>query len=218
MSLLSRLFFVPLLLFLVPGLSGCSESKSSASPVESKDSDHGDHHDDHSDSDHESDEHGHDHGHSHGPAYKPDTFEEALKEIKHRLSHMKSDIKGGHLDHVEEEMGKLKEFINWLPELAADSDLPEKEWNQVNAETKTMLGLCEVAGKELKAGTLKVEFTADLKKKITELQKLLPLMFISISDSSGDETDSASTPDTKTPAASEAAPDSTPEAENSGRE
>lgn len=167
-----KLYHLPVLLLLTCAFtSGCQESNSAESPANTEE--HTSHDDHHDESEH-GHEHEHDHGHSHGPAYKPDTYGEALKEIKHRLAHMKSDLKHGHDDHVQEELVKLKEFINWLPELSGDTDMPEKEWNQVKSTSQKLLLRCEQIEQDLKSGETSDSFVTEMRKAIATLQDLEP--------------------------------------------
>lgn len=59
------------------------------------------------------------------PAHKPESFAEAVTELKSRGPAV---FAGEATDDAQQE---LLDIINWLPELAADSDLKRKQWEQV---------------------------------------------------------------------------------------
>jgi hypothetical protein len=61
------------------------------------------------------------------PAHKPRTFPDAvrrLRELNDRLARGASD---------EPALGIALDIANWLPEIAAESEMPEAPWNEVNA-------------------------------------------------------------------------------------
>ncbi|MEZ6048918.1 MAG: hypothetical protein R3C11_25735 [Planctomycetaceae bacterium] len=153
---------IPLLLLalILVILSGCENANSASSNGES--------------SPHPKEDE-HDHEHSHGPAYKPKNFKKAVHEIDHRLEHMREDIEHDHLDHVADELPKLKEFINWLPELAGDTDMQEQEWNEVKSISQEMLVICESVALELSAGNLDPKYLLELESKMKLQLELIPL-------------------------------------------
>ena len=81
----------------------------------------------------------HDHLHDHGiPDHKPATFAEAVKQLPRRQRLLLSEFSAGHLDHAQEAIQKLQDVIGWLPELAADTDLRESDWNTVQSVSQQM--------------------------------------------------------------------------------
>ena len=44
----------------------------------------------------------------------------------------------GHNEHADEAVHVMLDVTRWLPEIAADSDLPEEEWNIVNADAESL--------------------------------------------------------------------------------
>lgn len=77
--------------------------------------------------------------HDHGiPDHKPASFAEAVQELPRKQRLAVSELKVGHLDHAQEAIQKLQDVIRWLPELAADTDLAEADWNAVQALSRQM--------------------------------------------------------------------------------
>jgi hypothetical protein len=139
MSLLTRSLCIALLL----GLAGCRAE----------------HHDDH--------EHEHEHEHEHGhaehtdPPHWPDDFPDAVARLLDGQARLRELLSAGQLDatldgllHVQRDLAK------WLPEVAADSDMPEPPWNRVNALAAHLLASYEGvivdfdAGRPLDGGRL----------------------------------------------------------------
>lgn len=86
----------------------------------------------------DADDHANDHHLEHFvPHHKPANFDAAVRQIDERTEHL--SLHAGHRHGDEgEELQELLDVVNWIPELAADSDLNESEWNQANAAKKTM--------------------------------------------------------------------------------
>lgn len=83
--------------------------------------------------------HDHEHLHDHGiPDHKPASFAEAVKQLPRRQRLVLGEFKVGHLDHAQEAIQKLQDVIRWLPELAADTDLGEADWNTVQSLSQRM--------------------------------------------------------------------------------
>ena len=99
--------------FLLSGLSGCGTSE------------HADAHED-------------DHHLEHFvPHHKPANFAQAVEDIEHRAEHLSEHAGHGHDDEAEE-FQELLDVVNWIPELAADSDLNEVDWNTARSAGETL--------------------------------------------------------------------------------
>ncbi|MEZ6038945.1 MAG: hypothetical protein R3C20_00470 [Planctomycetaceae bacterium] len=66
------------------------------------------------------------------PHHKPANFAVAVEEVEHRAQHLSEHAGHGHDDEAEE-FQELIDIVNWIPELAADSDLNEPDWNTANS-------------------------------------------------------------------------------------
>jgi hypothetical protein len=75
------------------------------------------------------------------PAHKPKTFPDAvlrLREMNDRISHgLREEQPGSSRDQKTLQMAL--DVANWLPEIAADSDMPEKPWNDVNTRSEALV-------------------------------------------------------------------------------
>jgi hypothetical protein len=86
---------------------------------------------------------GHDENHaSHViPAHKPKTFPDAVRRLREMNDQMfRGGVKedpGSSLD--EKTLQMALDIANWLPEIAADSDMPERPWNEVNARSGALV-------------------------------------------------------------------------------
>lgn len=116
---------------------GCDAGQSAA---ENDDHDHGHSH-----------AHDHDHGHSHGddhdhfhehdhvvPDHKPTDFGEAVARIGELHEEIGEEFAEGHADHADEAVHVMLDLARWLPEIAADSDMPEKDWVAVKADAAAL--------------------------------------------------------------------------------
>jgi hypothetical protein len=88
---------------------------------------------------------GEDHDHDHIghviPAHKPKAFPEAvhrLRELNDRIARGKSEGQPAAAPD-DRTLNIALDIANWLPEIAAESDIPEKEWNEVNARSAAIV-------------------------------------------------------------------------------
>lgn len=65
------------------------------------------------------------------PHHKPANFAAAVEDIEHRAQHLSDHAGHGHADEGDE-FQELVDIVNWIPELAADSDLNEADWNKAS--------------------------------------------------------------------------------------
>ncbi|MFI4850459.1 MAG: hypothetical protein ACIAZJ_15235 [Gimesia chilikensis] len=69
-----------------------------------------------------------DHLEHHIPEHKPKTYTETVKELDTR---MRTLLNQSPASVNQEEKQQLEEIIDWIPELAADSELKHKDWDEV---------------------------------------------------------------------------------------
>jgi len=86
-----------------------------------------------------SDDHDHLHEHSHDiPAHRPRDFGAAAAAVRKLHNFVIEELDEGHADHAHEAIDHLIDIARWFPEIAADSDLPEAQWNAVNADAQAL--------------------------------------------------------------------------------
>jgi hypothetical protein len=144
-------------------LAGCGADTPPKSASSSADQEHA--HDDH------------DHHHDHGiPDHKPATFAEAVRQLPRRQKLVVSEFKVGHLDHALEAVGRFQDLIRWLPELAADTDLVESDWNAVQAIAQRMEAIVRPwPGYQSKPAAQEIESLTELTGELRPLaDKTLP--------------------------------------------
>ncbi len=71
------------------------------------------------------------------PHHKPPNFAAAVDDIESRVEHLSDHAGHGHA-HEAEEFQELLDIVGWIPELAADSDLNESDWNQAKSSAAVM--------------------------------------------------------------------------------
>jgi hypothetical protein len=77
------------------------------------------------------------------PAHKPKTFPDAvrrLRELHPQIARSVSERSG------DGAMAIALDVAAWLPEIAADSEMPEQPWNRVNDQAGVLLARYEVLG------------------------------------------------------------------------
>lgn len=99
------------------------------------------------------------------PDYKPASFAESVEQIEHRCEHLAAHAGHGHHDEADE-FQELVEIVDWIPELAADSDLNEADWNKAVLAGQVMaqqLATCMMADGSLDVSGLPQATAAELK-------------------------------------------------------
>jgi hypothetical protein len=119
----------------------------------------------------------HDQEHEHAghfiPAHKPKSFPQAirrLRELNQLLSRKLTEGKSRDLIH-DDTLAVAIDIATWLPEIAADSDMPEQSWNRANDRSAVI-----VSNYQKLASNPASDSTVALKKAdeaISELETLL---------------------------------------------
>jgi hypothetical protein len=79
------------------------------------------------------------------PAHKPRTFPEAVARLKELNRQLGRTLAGEELRPVldEKHFTVALDIANWLPEIAADSDMPPSPWNEVHARAADLAATYE---------------------------------------------------------------------------
>ncbi len=100
------------------------------------------------------------------PAHKPKTFPDAV----HRLRELNDQFRSGSMID-RKNLGIALDIANWLPEIAADSDLPEPQWNEVNTRSAQACG--RLSGAHFRAQATARTELEQANTEIGSLEKLL---------------------------------------------
>lgn len=77
--------------------------------------------------------------HAHHVAeHRPASFPDAVERLRRRHKHLRGHLGDPPDEHVRSEFTELLDIVDWLPELAANSDLGKAEWDGVNAAAKQL--------------------------------------------------------------------------------
>jgi len=81
-----------------------------------------------------------------------------------------SELKAGHADHANQAFAKLRDVIRWLPELAADTDMGEADWNVVQ---EVSINLEKITSSWISSNSLPTsKDLEEFQSTVSELQKL----------------------------------------------
>ena len=75
------------------------------------------------------------------PAHKPKTFPDAVRRLRELNDGLVRDLTGQQAPSSPDQktLQIALDIANWLPEIAADSDMPEGPWNKVNAQSAAIV-------------------------------------------------------------------------------
>jgi len=86
------------------------------------------------------------HALEHGiPDHKPQAFADAVQQLPIRADRLAKEITTGDAEHAARAHQELLDIVRWLPELAADTDLKQREWERVQSLTKELETLLPAA-------------------------------------------------------------------------
>ncbi len=102
------------------------------------------------------------------PAHWPSDLTDAAHKLQERLARLKTSSAEADAAMALKE---LKDLVGWVPEVAADTDLPEKDWDKLYTSS-------EIARKKLlSTEAINPEITQDIEQLcalLTEAQTLIP--------------------------------------------
>ncbi|APZ94873.1 hypothetical protein [Fuerstiella marisgermanici] len=106
------------------------------------------------------------------PHHKPANFAEGVEAIEHRCDHLAAHAGHGHDDEADE-FQELLDVVNWMPELAADSDLDEAKWNQAVSAANAIAE--QLATRKSADGSLDLsDLSQAIATELKTLQTLIP--------------------------------------------
>jgi hypothetical protein len=75
------------------------------------------------------------------PAHKPKTFPEAVRRLRELNDQIVRNVVAGQPVSLPDEktLHMALDIANWLPEIAADSDMPETPWNEAKARSTALV-------------------------------------------------------------------------------
>jgi hypothetical protein len=106
----------------------------------------------------------------HVPEHKPHSYAHAVTELRRRFDAIHEEIAAGHSAHVAQELDELRDVINWLPELAADSDLRKAQWDIVKGVADELAAFCARLHQEAETGRISATTTNEYAALVARLE------------------------------------------------
>ena len=78
----------------------------------------------------------------HVPEHKPKTFGDAVHTLHTRLGMIQNSLGSGETAELTVELREFEDIVNWLPELAADSNMRKVQWDEVHEIAKRLQSEC----------------------------------------------------------------------------
>jgi hypothetical protein len=112
------------------------------------------------------------------PAHKPKTFPDAVRRLRVLNDSIGVMVAEGRARSLVEDktLAVALDIATWLPEIAADSDMPESPWNEVNARSVSLVADYEKVLAGLATGDRPANAPAavrDANQQITSLETIL---------------------------------------------
>ena len=133
---------VLLLTFSLPLSVGCGSSSgppaSRATTATQHDDDHDAEHDERAE--HDEHEHEHEHDHHHVAAHRPQSYADLVHQLQIRPGVIRGEADHD-MEHARHELAELHDIINWLPAIAADTDLGKRDWDTASMTSRELLAI-----------------------------------------------------------------------------
>lgn len=84
-------------------------------------------------------DHGHEHGHDHGHPERPETLQAAIAELVVIRDSIRTSMENEDPESAHDPLHQVGFLLQGMPDLAADTDLPESEWNSINEQVERLL-------------------------------------------------------------------------------
>ncbi|MBS0265002.1 MAG: hypothetical protein JSS02_23920 [Planctomycetes bacterium] len=89
------------------------------------------------------------------PAHRPRGFPEAVQAIRDRLAEFQETGGAANRQFRVRQSQELKDIMQWLPELAAETDLRKADWDNINAASKRMVVIWDETSPRVVNGELR---------------------------------------------------------------
>ncbi len=145
--------------------SGCQKADTAGTAAAKEHSHEDDHHEDHDEDHHEHEDH--EHLEHFVRAHKPASFEELVSQLVFRCETLPR-LAEADAAEFQKRSAELRDILNWIPELAADSNLQRKGFESAVADGKSLLQAFEASqgGKTLRM--------ADVQEPLERLKAIVP--------------------------------------------
>ena len=82
--------------------------------------------------------HGHEHGHTHDHPDRPESLQAAVDSIQTINVEIRDAIQSGNIDEAHELLHEMKHLVDELPDVAADTDLTEQDWKEIQKASEQL--------------------------------------------------------------------------------
>lgn len=111
----------------------------------------------------------------HQAAHHPDTYAAAVRQIELRHTRIQAEIKHTELDSLKREIQELRDILEWLPTIAADSDLKKPDWETANQCATQLKKSYDAYATAVNSGHRIQEMpSAECRRAIESLRALVP--------------------------------------------
>ena len=114
----------------------------------------------------------------HVPEHRPQSFADGVKAVHSRLAKLSAKGTTENRQQFAREAQELREIIQWLPELAAETDLRKPDWDRVHAATRRLAARWENLAASVAGSTSarSVPVTSEIEGDLAELDHLAEIV------------------------------------------
>ncbi len=114
----------------------------------------------------------------HFPEHRPQNFTDGVRAVRSRLAKLSAEGAAQNRQQFARQGQELRDIIQWLPELAAETDLRKADWDRVHAASRRLAGRwgnfsARLAGN---SSANAVPVTSEMEGDLAELDRLAQIV------------------------------------------
>jgi len=110
----------------------------------------------------------------HVPPHRPGTFAEGLAQVRRRVGELDRSTARAGDEGLRTQVQELAEILEWLPDLALDSDIRRRDWEEIQRHSLSLLGDYRRALAESGGGVPEGGLESPFRERLEQLEELAP--------------------------------------------
>jgi len=111
----------------------------------------------------------------HQAAHHPASYAAAISELERRDGRIQTALRDVTSETRQREIREMLDILDWLPAIAADSDLKQRDWETVKKNATQLTGIYESDAAAVNAGGVPTDASRDAcRRTIQSLRDLVP--------------------------------------------
>jgi hypothetical protein len=111
----------------------------------------------------------------HQAAHHPTSYAAAINELERRDGRIQTALRDVPSETLQREIKEMLDILEWLPAIAADTDLKQRDWETVKKNATQLIGIYASFATAENAGNVSTDVSRDAcRRTIQSLRDLVP--------------------------------------------